>query len=112
VWPLEIVIQGASQISFKQEATEQAGLESSLLVRAAVMPPFLFPMPLEPRINANKHEFEKSKKPGAGCPILRVLCEGWDLYGTRFPLEEFAEKYHLDFGEPITRKLLHEGPRR
>ena len=27
-------------------------------------------------------------------------------------MEEFAEKYHLDFGEPITRKLLHEGPRR
>jgi hypothetical protein len=27
-------------------------------------------------------------------------------------MEEFAEKHHLDFGEPITRKLLHKGPRR
>ena len=26
-------------------------------------------------------------------------------------MEEFGEKYHLSFGEPITRKLLHEGHR-
>ena len=25
---------------------------------------------------------------------------------------EFGEKYHLMLGEPITRKLLHEGHRR
>jgi Arc/MetJ-type ribon-helix-helix transcriptional regulator len=24
-------------------------------------------------------------------------------------MEEFGEKYHLSLGEPITRKLLHEG---
>ena len=24
-------------------------------------------------------------------------------------MEEFGKKYHLSFGEPITRKLLHEG---
>lgn len=26
-------------------------------------------------------------------------------------MEEFGEKYHLSLGEPITRKLLHEGHR-
>jgi len=26
-------------------------------------------------------------------------------------MEEFGEKYKLEFGEPITRKLLHEGHR-
>ena len=26
-------------------------------------------------------------------------------------MEEFAEEYHLSLGEPITRKLLHEGHR-
>jgi len=26
-------------------------------------------------------------------------------------MEEFGEKYRLDLGEPITRKLLHEGHR-
>jgi len=26
-------------------------------------------------------------------------------------MEEFAEEYHLDLGEPITRKLMHEGHR-
>lgn len=26
-------------------------------------------------------------------------------------MAEFGKKYHLDFGEPITRKLLHEGHR-
>lgn len=26
-------------------------------------------------------------------------------------MEEFGEKYHLSFGEPVTRKLLHEGHR-
>ena len=26
-------------------------------------------------------------------------------------MEEFGKKYHLSFGEPITRKLLHEGHR-
>lgn len=26
-------------------------------------------------------------------------------------MEEFAEKYHLSLGEPITRKLMHEGHR-
>ena len=26
-------------------------------------------------------------------------------------MEEFGEKCHLSFGEPITRKLLHEGHR-
>jgi Arc/MetJ-type ribon-helix-helix transcriptional regulator len=26
-------------------------------------------------------------------------------------MEEFGEKYHLSMGEPITRKLLHEGHR-
>ena len=26
-------------------------------------------------------------------------------------MEEFGEEYHLSFGEPITRKLLHEGHR-
>lgn len=26
-------------------------------------------------------------------------------------MEEFAEEYHLNLGEPITRKLLHEGHR-
>ena len=26
-------------------------------------------------------------------------------------MQQFGEKYHLDLGEPITRKLLHEGHR-
>jgi hypothetical protein len=26
-------------------------------------------------------------------------------------MEEFGEKYHLSLGEPVTRKLLHEGHR-
>lgn len=26
-------------------------------------------------------------------------------------MEEFAEKHHLTLGEPITRKLMHEGHR-
>ncbi|MFY9691583.1 MAG: hypothetical protein WA369_11710 [Candidatus Acidiferrales bacterium] len=26
-------------------------------------------------------------------------------------MEEFGDKYHLSLGEPITRKLLHEGHR-
>lgn len=26
-------------------------------------------------------------------------------------MEEFGEKYHLSFGEPITRKDMHEGHR-
>lgn len=26
-------------------------------------------------------------------------------------MEEFGDKYHLNLGEPITRKLLHEGHR-
>lgn len=26
-------------------------------------------------------------------------------------MEEFGKKYHLSLGEPITRKLLHEGHR-
>jgi len=26
-------------------------------------------------------------------------------------MEEFAKEYHLDLGEPITRKLMHEGHR-
>jgi len=26
-------------------------------------------------------------------------------------MEEFGEEYHLSLGEPITRKLLHEGHR-
>lgn len=26
-------------------------------------------------------------------------------------MEEFGKKYHLSFGEPVTRKLLHEGHR-
>jgi Arc/MetJ-type ribon-helix-helix transcriptional regulator len=26
-------------------------------------------------------------------------------------MEEFAEEYHLSLGEPVTRKLLHEGHR-
>ena len=26
-------------------------------------------------------------------------------------MEEFGEKYHLSLGEPITRKLVHEGHR-
>jgi hypothetical protein len=91
VWPLEIVIQGASQISFKQEATEQAGLESSLLVRAAVMPPFFLPMPLEPRINANKHEFEKSKKPGA--PSFAFFAKGGIFTGRASHSNNLGTKY-------------------
>ena len=26
-------------------------------------------------------------------------------------MQEFGDRYHLSFGEPITRKLLHEGHR-
>ena len=26
-------------------------------------------------------------------------------------MQEFGDKYHLSFGEPITRRLLHEGHR-
>lgn len=26
-------------------------------------------------------------------------------------MEEFGENYHLSFGEPVTRKLLHDGHR-
>jgi Arc/MetJ-type ribon-helix-helix transcriptional regulator len=46
---------------------------------------------------------------------LEALPHGEQISSSRHEavmrMQEFGEKYHLSLGEPITRKLLHEGHR-
>jgi hypothetical protein len=41
---------------------------------------------------------------------FRALRESWRGEAVR-RMQEFGEKYRLNLGEPITRKLMHEGHR-